>query len=143
MILVGLVTYTNTTQCLTCNVSIMWYTIHLWPISFQSHCIFGILQSFSISAQLSVSCWPVAIEIIVAMVQFFGWCELINGLCEFSIISFNIRELNFSGTLSCYCCCCPDGVVAMTTIATVQPLPSCLVASVISQALPWQCFPIW
>ena len=68
---------------------IMWYTIHLCPISFQFHCIFGILQSFSISSQSDVSCWPVAIESLVAMVQFYGWCELINGLCEFTIISFN------------------------------------------------------
>ena len=120
MIFVGLVTCTNTTQYLTCNVSIMWYTIHLCSISFQSR-IFGILQSFSISTQSDVSSQPVAIYIksIVAIVQFYGSHKLINGLCEFSIISYNIGELNFSGNLS----------VAMMMIAAVQSLPSCSVAS--------------
>ena len=113
------VTYTNTTQYLTCNVSITWYTIHLCPISFQLHCIFGILQNFRISTQSDVSSPPVAMESIVAMVQFYGCRELISGLCEFSIISFNIGELNFSGNLS----------VAMMMTAAVQSLPSYSVAS--------------
>ena len=112
---------------------IMWYTIHLYPISFQFH---EILQSFSISTQSNVSCWLVAMESIVAMVQFYGCCELINGLCEFTIISFNSGR--FLWWLLAHAV-----IVAMTMIATVQSLPSYPVASFITQMLPWQCSLTW